>query len=112
MAASTEQTATHATGTCALSVPLLRCSFAISFNGFLFFPAERADVLLGVLRKTLPKATVVGGCSLGAVGNALAGDGDLKTSSTNETKWRANDGGHDGHLADDVRPHQPCVAAG
>ena len=54
-----EQT-THAIGTCALSVPLQRSSFAISFDGFFFFPAERADVLLGVLRKTLPKATVFG----------------------------------------------------
>ena len=56
-----EQT-THATGTCALSVRLLRSSFAKSFDGFVCLPAERADVqlLLGVLRKTLPKATVFG----------------------------------------------------
>ena len=93
-------------GCCAAPSPLASTDF--------FFPAERADVLLGVLRKTLPKATdgVWMRCSLGAVGNALAGDGDLKTSSTHETKWRANDGGHDGHLADVVRPRQPCAAAG
>ena len=54
-----EQT-THATGTCALSVRSLRSSFAKSCDGFFCFPAERADVLLGVLRKTLPKATVFG----------------------------------------------------
>jgi hypothetical protein len=41
-------------------VPLLRSSFAISFDGFFFFPAERADVLLDVLHKTLPEATVFG----------------------------------------------------
>ena len=52
-----EQTATHATGTCALGVPLLRCSFAVSFDRLFFVPAERADVLLGILRKMLPKAT-------------------------------------------------------
>ena len=51
---------THATGTCALSVRSLRSSFAKSFDGLFCFPAERADVLLGVLRKTLPKATVFG----------------------------------------------------
>ena len=51
---------THATGTCALSVRSLRSSFAKSFDGFLFVPAEHADVLLDVLRKRLPKATVFG----------------------------------------------------
>ena len=54
-----EQT-THAAGTCALSVPLQRSSFAISFDGFCFVPAEHADVLLDVLHKTLPEATVFG----------------------------------------------------
>ena len=57
-------------------------------------------VLLGVLRKTLPKDMVRSKRSFGAVGNALAGDGDFKMLRRHETEWRADDGGHDEHLAD------------
>ena len=102
--ASTEQTATHATGTCALSVLAAALLLRHKLRRFFFFPAEHADVLLDVLRKRLPKDMVRLRRSFGTVRSALAGDGDLKALYTHETKWRANDGGHDRHLADVVRP--------
>ena len=53
-----EQTATRANSTCALGAPVLNFSCAITFRPICLFPAERADVLLGVLCKTLPKDMV------------------------------------------------------
>ena len=68
-------------------------------------------VLLGVLRKTLPKAMVRSKRSFGAVRNVLADDGNFKMLRRHDTEWRADDGGHDGHLADVEQPRQPCAAA-
>ena len=59
-----------------IGVPLLRCSFAVSFDRLFFVPAERADVLLGILRKMLPKDMVRLRRSFGTVRSALTGDGE------------------------------------
>ena len=43
---------------------------------------------------------VAGVCSVGAGGNAIASVRSRKTSSRHETECVADEGGHDGHLAD------------